>query len=167
MITNWWASLTLRERWIVAAGAGAGVILLFYAFVWYPLQNGLSELRQSVVSLRNDVAWMRQAADDVKRLSAAAEQDGQDAPARDESLLVLVDRTARTAGLGSAVKRVEPQSNNQLQVSLEQVSFDQMIRWLGDLEQDYGVAIVNAVVDRQAESGRVDARLVLQGGGSS
>lgn len=153
----------MRERWIVAIGAGLGVVLLFYTLVWYPLQSNLSELRQSVAALRTDVAWMRQAAQDVKRLSAVAAQDGQTATAREESLLVLVDRTAKAAGLGSAVKRVEPQSNNQLQVRLEQVSFDQMIRWLGNLEQDYGVAIVNAVIDRQAQSGRVDARLVLQG----
>jgi type II secretory pathway component PulM len=39
-----------------------------------------------------------------------------------------------------------------------------MIRWLGSLQQEHGIAVINAVVDRQTQSGRVDARLVLQGG---
>jgi general secretion pathway protein M len=119
-----------------------------------------------VGELRTDVTWMQQAAGDVKRLTNAAETNSQATPTRDESLLVFVDRTARAAGLGPAVKRVEPQGANQLQIRLEQVSFDEMIRWLGSLQQEHGIALINAVVDRQTESGRVDARLVLQGGES-
>lgn len=163
---TWWNTLSLRERWIVGIGAGLVGVLLFYALIWHPLQRNLAALHQSVGELRNDVAWMRQAAGDVKRLSSTAEANSQDTPVRDESLLVFVDRTARSAGLGPAVKRVEPQGADQLQIRLEQVSFDQMIRWLGNLEQEHGIALINAVVDRQTESGRVDARLVLQGGGS-
>jgi general secretion pathway protein M len=163
---TWWNTLSVRERWMVGVGAGLVVILLFYALVWHPLQRNLAALQQSVGELRADVTWMRQAAGDIKRLNNAAEANPQDTPVRDESLLVFVDRTARTAGLGPAVKRVEPQGANQLQIRLEQVSFDQMIRWLGSLQQEHGIALVNAVVDRQTESGRVDARLVLQGSGS-
>jgi general secretion pathway protein M len=108
---------------------------------------------------------MRRAAEDVKQLNNKTDKNPNNTPARDESLLVFVDRTARSAGLGPAVKRVEPQGVNQLQMRLEQVSFDQMLRWLGNLEQEHGITLINAVVDRQTESGRVDARLVLQGSG--
>jgi general secretion pathway protein M len=161
---TWWNKLSTRERWIVGVGAGLVAVLLFYALVWHPLQRNLAALQQSVGELRTDVTWMRQAAGDVKRLNNTPETNSQNTPARDESLLVFVDRTARSAGLGSAVKRVEPQGANQLQIRLEQVSFDQMIRWLGSLQQEHGIAVINAVVDRQTQSGRVDARLVLQGG---
>jgi general secretion pathway protein M len=163
---TWWNTLSLRERWIIGAGAVLVGILLFYALVWHPLQTNLTALHQSVGELRTDVTWMQQAAGDVKRLTNAAETNSQATPTRDESLLVFVDRTARAAGLGPAVKRVEPQGANQLQIRLEQVSFDEMIRWLGSLQQEHGIALINAVVDRQTESGRVDARLVLQGGES-
>lgn len=161
----WWNTLSSRERWIVGVGAGLVVILLFYALVWHPLQRNLATLQQSVDELRNDVAWMRQAAGDVKRINNTTETNPSNTPARDESLLVFVDRTARSAGLGPAVKRVEPQGVNQLQMRLEQVSFDQMLRWLGSLEQEHGITLINAVVDGRTESGRVDARLVLQGSG--
>lgn len=163
---TWWNNLSLRERWMIGGGTGLVAVLLLYALVWHPLQRNLTALHQSVGELRSDVAWMQQAVGDVKRLTNAAETNTQAVSARDESLLVFVDRTARSAGLGPAVKRVEPQGINQLQIRLEQVSFDQMIRWLGNLQQQHDIALINAVIDRQTESGRVDARLVLQGGAS-
>ena len=57
----------------------------------------LANLRQTVAVQRQDLAWMRQAAAEVKRLSAspAASMAHQNNP---QSLLTLVDQTARTAG---------------------------------------------------------------------
>lgn len=158
----WWQGLNARERGVLAAGAALVLVLLLYTQVWEPFHQRFERLRATVAEGRQDLAWMRRAALELERLDRG-NSPAQPRPADGRSLLTLVDQTARTAGLGAAVKRVEPQGSDQVRMRLEQVSFDELIRWLGSLEQEHGVQAVNAIVDRQAEGGRVDARLVLQG----
>lgn len=157
-----WHRLTLRERWLVGGGSALALALLLYALLWHPFYKRLNELRQTVVEQRAALHWMRQAAVEVKRLSALTDTASQAAQRGGQSLLTLVDQTARTAGLSSALTRVEPQGDAQLRISLEKANFDTLVRWLGALEQEYGVAIVNVVVERQGGSGQVDVRLILQ-----
>lgn len=155
--------LSVRERQVLGGGGALALALLLYALVWDPFQKELHRLRETVAQQRADLAWMRQAAADLKRLEETAPVSRTTRRRDGRSLLTLVDETARGAGLGQAVKRVEPQSGDQVRVRLEQVVFDDMIRWLGGLEQEHGVQTVDAVVDRQAAGGRVDARLTLRG----
>ena len=159
---GWWNNLSERERWIGGGGGALVLLLLVYALLWHPFRTSLLNLRQTVASQRQDFAWMQQAAAEVKRLSASptAATARQSNP---QSLLTLVDQTARTAGLGTVMKRIEPQGEDKLRVQFEQVDFDQLVRWLGSLEQEHGVTSASVTIDRQSEAGRVDARLVLQG----
>jgi general secretion pathway protein M len=159
----WWKRLRERERWIVSSGLGLALALLLYGLVWQPLRTQLKNLRQGVAEQRAELARMRTIAEEVKRLSAFANTSEEAAQADSgQSLLLLVDRKAKTAGLNETIKRVEPQGVNQLRIQLEQVNFDQMIRWLDSLAQEHGIAVDNANIDRQTSSGRVDARLILR-----
>ncbi|MFO1432221.1 MAG: type II secretion system protein M [Candidatus Competibacteraceae bacterium] len=159
---NWWNNLGERERWIVGGGGTVTLLFLLYTLAWHPFQTNLRNLRQTVAAQHQDLAWMQQAAREVKRLSSPSAA-GTARQTNPQSLLTLVDQTARAAGLGPLMKRIEPQGEDKLRVQFEQVSFDQLVRWLGSLEQDYGVTSASVTLDRQAEAGRVDARLVLQG----
>ncbi|HRZ23758.1 MAG TPA: type II secretion system protein GspM, partial [Candidatus Contendobacter sp.] len=62
-----------------------------------------------------------------------------------------------------ALKRVTPQGENRLGVQFDAVEFDQLVPWLGQLERDHRIVIVNLSADRAA-AGRVNARLTVQGG---
>ena len=156
----WWESLSIRERLLVGGGAALTVILLLYALVWQPFQASSRRLRLSVAEQRAELAWMRQAAAEVKRLDSG----GAARPVTDgRSLLTLVDQTARSAGLGNGLKRVAPQGDDKLSAQLDAVEFDLLISWLGALERDHRIVIVNLSVERTATPGRVNARLILQG----
>lgn len=158
----WWNQLSNRERWLVGGGSVLTLTLILYALVWQPFQKELGRLRQTVTAQRADLAWMRQAAIEAQRLENVQTSPKSQLPAGSRrSLLIVVDQTARAAGLGSAIKRVEPQGDDKVRVWLEQVSFDKLIGWLEALRRDQGIQTANAVMDRQA-SGRVDARLILQ-----
>lgn len=159
----WWEGLGQRERWLLLGGVAGTLLLLVYALVWEPFHSRLQALRHTVAEQRAEIAWMRQAASEVKRLTETVSTPQAPRRLDGRSLLTLVDQTARAAGLGSAVKRVEPQGEEMIRIRLEQVEFDEMVRWLGGLRTEYGVQIVNAIIDRQPVDGRVDARLILQG----
>ncbi len=156
----WWETLSARERLWVIGGLGLTLALLCYALVWEPFRASQRQLQQRAAEQRADLIWMRQAAREVKRLSAAAGTS----PASDgRSLLTLVDQTARAAGLASALKRVAPQGEDKLSAQLDGVEFDKLIPWLGSLERDHRIVIVNLSVDRTAVAGLVNARVILQG----
>ncbi|MDG4553491.1 MAG: type II secretion system protein M [Candidatus Competibacter sp.] len=156
----WWEALSTRERLWVVGGLGVLLLLLCYAQVWKPFWTSHRQLQQRTAEQRADLIWMRQAAREVKRLSAAAGAH----PASDgRSLLTLVDQTARTAGLASTLKRVAPQGEDKLSAQLDAVEFDKLIPWLGMLEYDHRLAIVSLSVDRTDAAGLVNARVILQG----
>jgi general secretion pathway protein M len=101
---------------------------------------------------------METSAQEVKRLRGA--RPGQ--RAEGQSLLALTDRTAREAGLGPAIRRVEPEGNDRVRIVLEQAGFDDMTAWLEQLVSRSQVRIDNVTVDKRPEPGLVNARLVLQ-----
>ena len=157
----WWEGLSYRERLLVSGGAMLTLALLLYALAWQPFQASHRRLRQSVAEQRAELAAMRQMAEEIRRLGGASATPTS--PVDGRSLLTLVDQTARAAGLGAALKRVTPQGENRLGVQFDAVEFDQLVPWLGQLERDHRIVIVNLSADRAAV-GRVNARLTVQGG---
>ena len=51
--------------------------------------------------------------------------------------------------------------DSQLSVQLDAVEFDQLIPWLGALERNQRIVIINLSADRVAAAGRSNVRLIL------
>ena len=84
-----------------------------------------------------------------------------------DSLVVLVDRTAREAGLGNSLRDQSPDGNNGLRLRIEAASFDALITWLASLQQQYGVSIESATVGASTAPGFVNATLSLKHAGAA
>ena len=153
-LLQYYARLSGREQRIALAGAAAAIILLLLAIV-LPLQRHVGELNQRVERKRDDLVWLRSMAPQLVGLSSSAP------PSTNESLVVVVDRTARQAGLEHAVVGTVPSGDGGLNVRLEQTSFDGMVTWLSQLRQSYGVHVHSAVVESGSAAGMVNATLVL------
>ena len=157
-MNTWWATLSTRERGIILAGTGLVLAFLLYVFGWQPFQTGHRRLQQAVTERRADLAWMRQAAAEVKTLNSSSAAGS----APDErSLLTLVDQTVREAGMGAALKRVAPQGDDKLSAQLDAVEFDRLLPWLNALEEQHRIALSSLTVDRTETPGLVNARIVL------
>src|SRR5690606_26637474 len=115
-----------------------------YLFVLGPLYTGVARMEQSVAKKRADLAWMRSVAGEVRALSA---NQPMVATPTDESLVVLIDRTAREAGLASALTGQTPNGQSGIRVRLEGAAFDLAMMWLGNLEISHGVTIESATFD--------------------
>lgn len=156
------ANLSRRDRVLLAAGGGGTLLVLLFLIAWYPFARHVDRLRDNVAAQRDTLAWMQQAAVEVKRLRGSA-------PARKgagQSLLAAADSTARQHGLAAAMKRVEPDGTDKVRIRLEQAGFDDMTRWLELLVREYGVRIESITIDGRNQTGTVDARLTLQAGAS-
>lgn len=160
----YWSGLQPRERRILAAGATALVLMLLYALVWDPYTTNVQRLRETVREQRALLTWMGQAAQEVKQLrgagagSAPASTDGR-------SLLAVTDSSARQAGLGDAVSRVEPDGERSVRVWLDKAAFNDVAKWLDQLREQYAVVVDGAVAERSDTPGRVDVRVVLKEAG--
>lgn len=160
---DWLNNLSRRERNLVYAAAALLAIALAYLVFVLPLQTANERLEGRVEQKMSDLSWMQQAAGQV---SAAAASGGSEAGS-DESLVVLVDRTAREAGLGGTVRDQSPSGSNGLRLRLEAAPFDVVVVWLASLEQQYGVRVDAASVDSTPTSGLVNASLTLSHGNAA
>lgn len=158
---EFWTNLSQRDRQLlIFAGALLLVFILFMS--WSSLHTRVDRLRSLVHDQQVLDQWMQDSAAELRQLQSAGGTQGAPA-ATDKSLLALVDQTARQAGLGGAIKRVEPEQDDSVRVWFEQVAFDDMVRWLAKLQRTYAVQIDTISVERQDQPGRVNVRLVLKG----
>lgn len=162
-LKTWFYSLKPRERLIVAAGAVLVALVAIYMLALGPFYGAVNARAERVAQKESDLAWMRSVAGQVAAL-------GRDAPATlaptGESLVVLVDRTARECGLSSALTGQTPSGASGIRVRLESAEFDKLMVCLGNLQQLHAVGIESATFDRAAKPGLVNASLVLHRAGA-
>lgn len=157
-LKDWFYGLQPRERAIIGGGAILVLLTAIYILALAPFYRSVAALNDSVEKQKADLAWMRSVAGEVQALSAS--QPMVAAPT-DESLVVLVDRTAREAGLSSALTGQTPNGETGIRVRLEGAGFDQAMMWLANLELSHAVAIESATFDRTSTPGQVNVNLVL------
>ncbi len=157
---DWFMGLELRERKLVAGGAAVLLLLMFYLMVWEPIAVAYDDLQKNVAAQQETLDWMKQASRKVKALRGSSKSGAKSLGGR--SLLAVVDQSARSGGLGSAIKRVEPDGSKGVKIWLEGVAFDPMVLWLGTLSRTYQIDTSVITIEPQGE-GRVNARLTLLG----
>ncbi len=153
-LLQYFAKLDERERRIAIGGGIAAALLLILAIV-LPLQRSVGAAQQRLERKRDDLLWLRSMAPQLIGLRASGP------PPLRESLVVLVDRTARQAGLDKALVGSQPSGDGGLNVRLEQTPFDNVVAWLAQLRESYGVRVESAVVDTGNVVGTVNVSRVL------
>lgn len=157
---DYWYSLQPRERLMVAVCAAAVTIGLLYLLVWAPIAEGRAQLAVNVKAQQENLAWMRQASRQVRQ--ARASNLGAVQVNDTRSMLAIIDSSATQAQIRQPIQRMEPEGNNGVKLSLENASFDAMIRWLGALKRSHNIDVVSATISPSATPGQVDTRLSLQ-----
>jgi general secretion pathway protein M len=160
-VRQWLDDLAPRERNLVyVAAALLGIALVYFAVV-LPVTSAARQREARIAQKHTDLAWMREVAPQV--MAAAAAGKGM---ASGESLVVLVDRTARESGVGSSIRDQSPAGQNGLQLRLEGAPFDALVAWLAGLQQQYGVRVEAAIIGATNAPGLVNASLTLAHGQS-
>ena len=83
------------------------------------------------------------------------------ARAAGEPLLVIVDESAREAGLGASLSG-SGSSDGGLSVELHQAPFDTLVAWLARLGEQNGVQVETADIHSAGVAGLVNASIVLK-----
>lgn len=154
---EWYRNLSERDRRIVNIGSVVVVVLVILGIV-LPLNRNIAQARQRVTVKQGDLAFIQSA---VPQLAGAGPRAGV---AGGESLIVLVDSSARESGLGKSLASSQPTGERGLRVRFERVAFDGLVAWLARLAQNHGVSVDSAEIESAGEPGLVNAGLVLRAG---
>ena len=158
---NWFASLEQREQIFVAGGAVVVLIAILYSLVWVPLDTGQKALAQEVSVWQRSLAELKP----LKGLQPANSNAATPINAgSNQTPVVIVDQTLRARGLDRALKRSQPTTSNGIRVEFENVAFDDLILWLGDLSSQHGMQVSSGSMSTSSQSapGRINATFTLE-----
>lgn len=156
---EWFLSLTQRERTMVQYAASVVVVFIIYLFVVDPIITNYAKNKKNVATATQTLEWMQSAALEVKQL-----RGGSSLPERPQGkqfILSMVDRSAKKAGLGRVMKRVQPEGDSGVRVWFENASFDELIKWLSVIELKNGLSVNEINIEQTESTGLVNVRVFL------
>ncbi|MBT8081250.1 MAG: type II secretion system protein M [Gammaproteobacteria bacterium] len=159
---EWFDNLEARERIFVLTGAAFTIAALAYILLWAPFDRQHRQLATRVDS------WERslQELGPLRALVASGAQTGSQNgnQGRQQAPIIIIDQTLRGRGLYPFLSRSQPTTTNGIRVELQGVAFDELVVWLGDLSDQYGMHVQSGSLSRAAQNGpgRVNANLTLE-----
>jgi type II secretory pathway component PulM len=150
------ARLSERDRRLLLVGSIAALLLLVFGIL-IPLDRSVARERTKLTQKRADLAWMQSVAPELASSAPPPSASG-------ESLLVIIDRSARESGLASSITGSEPGAAGSLGIRLEKAPFDTLVAWLARLSQQNGVYVDSATIEKGGAPGLVNVALVLHSG---
>jgi type II secretory pathway component PulM len=150
------SALPQRQQQLIIGGVVLAVVLFIIA-VLVPLDHSVTSAQQRLAKKRADLAWMQSVAPELATAPAPPSDSG-------ESLLVIIDRSARESGLAGSLTGSEPGLGGSLSVRLQKAPFDTLVAWLARLAQQNGVVVDSATIDGAGAPGLVNAAVVLRSG---
>jgi general secretion pathway protein M len=148
-------SLNQREQRMVIVGGVCVVLLVIFGII-VPLDRSVAHAQTRLAAKQLDLAWMRGVAPELAAAGPAPTQITSE-----RSMIVIVDRAARDAGLGTALTSSEPSGAGGLSVRLEKAPFDSVVAWLARLSEQEGMRVDSATMDNAGAPGVVNAGIVL------
>ena len=157
---DWFASLEPREQRFVSVGAVAVALAVIYLGIWAPLDK-------SHASMQADVATWQQSLSDLKTLRprlAATGSNPTQPVSTGQTPIIIVDQTLRSRGLDRFRTRSQPVSSNGIRVDFENVAFDELVVWLGDVSTQHGLYVQAGTFSggNQTGAGRINASVTLE-----
>ncbi|TMG91366.1 MAG: type II secretion system protein M [Betaproteobacteria bacterium] len=155
-----WNALGARERRVASALAVSFSAALFYLLAWSPVESGLAKSRARLASVQAQLARVQEQAARVASVRAAPRVTLPANPA------AAVGQAAERQGLRERLKRVDAEGANAVRVQIEDAPFAALMAWLVELQQQTGLRAESATLERGANPGTVNGRLLLRAQGA-
>ena len=149
---RWFYGRELSEQRILAGLGGFIVITILWAAVWKPV----SDWREVSVNRQQNAQQLH---DWLLANESAARKAASIKPNQSRSLTPIITRTASAHEI--SVSRLQPESNGVVSVVLQQQSFNKIISWVAQMEENNGLSVARASLDSVEEPGFVNAQIRL------
>jgi len=151
----WFLEQSPRDRRMLAALGVFLALVTLYVAVWDPIRSARAEAEQRYASELADYRWLLEHREAAR--AAASRRGG--GGGRGQALLGTVAGSARRNGID--LSRFQPEGEQALSIVLEDVSFNELLRWLERLSTQHGIRVRQATIDSRARDGRVSGRIVV------
>lgn len=147
-----WQVMPRRDRQLLKVLAVAVGLLLFYAFIWLPLDRKLESARDRFEQERELHAYLREQAPNI---SGGARSERTILSS--EQLQGVVTSTAQQHAL--VLERLDSDGSERLLISLSKAPFEKIVQWIQELEKKG--AVLHEVSLERRDIGKVDVRLAV------
>ncbi|MEL7448829.1 MAG: type II secretion system protein M [Pseudomonadota bacterium] len=158
---DWFMELDARERMLLIGAGSFLALVLVFLLVIEPLYASTASLEESIEAKRVDLAYVQRGAQQI----VAMGQAGRNTRAQPSSrpLVVIVDQTARSAGLGNKLNQNQAGADgSSIKVRFEDAPFDSIVPWLSSLGTRHGIEVESGTIERSGGPGLVDVSLTLK-----
>lgn len=157
---RWLDGLAPRERTLVIWGGITAAVLIFLGALVIPLYASTARSAARVEQKGADLSWMRSVAGELRAAGPA-----NPSASSGQSLVVIIDQTARQAGLERSLSGSQPSGTGGIRVRLESAPFDTVVGWIAQLQQQHAIVVESATMDRGAAPGVVNASIIFKKAG--
>ncbi|ASQ46598.1 type II secretion system protein GspM [Legionella clemsonensis] len=153
-MSNYWNNLNERERWMVGIAAFCVIFYLFYLFIYSPLTISVETKTQQLQEKKETLAWMQQVRNQSTQRRAPQ-------AITSSKLLALLGNQLSTGELHRFTYQLQQTGQGEIQLSFEQVPFNQFLSWLWKLFNDYALSLKQFSAERTDTSGMVKLTVVI------
>lgn len=143
------------ERMIILAVAALVIVSMVWLLIWQPVSDYARSSQERHLRADTLLQWMQANEAQARQIGGRPQSAGSN-----EGVLSVATRTSKQMGL--ALTRVQPENSGGVSVVLQKQSFNDLMRWLDSLQQQENLQIIQASVDADSVSGRVNARFSLR-----
>lgn len=147
-----WQQLPPRDRLALMVLGGFFALLLFYAFIWLPIDR---KLDSASLRYRQEREFLAHLQEQAPLLHSSSK--GERPNLSPEQLQGVITSTAQQHGL--VLERLDSEGSGRVLTSLAQAPFETLLRWLAELEEK-GVALMEISLEKTGV-GKVDARMTM------
>ncbi|HEY6130633.1 MAG TPA: type II secretion system protein GspM [Halioglobus sp.] len=146
---EWFLQLNQREQMSLLVLGVALALYLLYIFVWSPLDSQ----REQLAMQNATIAESRVRVDAMVSELMQLRQNGARTGGKRNLTSVINESTGRRQ---IPVIRLQPNSRGEIQVRVENASFDSALQWLHEMEHKEGLLIREVAVTQAGAVGRIN-----------
>ncbi len=151
---TWWQQLNIREQRLVMAMSALISIFILYSLIWQPINEDIANSKAKIERQQTLLAWVQEG---TQRYQQAKRNGGRSSG---ESLSSIVNRTSRLEKI--TITRMQPQGDD-LQVWIDEISFNQLLSWLERLAVRDGLQVKSIDLSKADQAGVVRVRRLQLG----
>ncbi|MFI4956052.1 MAG: type II secretion system protein GspM [Gammaproteobacteria bacterium] len=152
---KFWENLSARDQRTLKWGLVAAIVLIVIRFIWWPLLSRVDRLQEDIANEAALITWMKPMVETIKANAGKVKPLDHQAPK-----LSLIERSFEQAGLGSYVKSLSQNANNQIVLQAKAVPFGALAQCLETIAQTQGMVPLSLTATRE-KTGIVDVEIVF------
>ena len=133
------------------------LFLLTWAYVWKPVADWRDTQQGRQTRAQQTLDWLQANKQAAQQAARNSRNGAANKGAR--ALIPIINRTAKAHEL--ALSSLTPDSNGVVGVMLQAQSFNQIVSWVAQLEENNAVVVERASFDEQGAPGYVNAQIRL------